>query len=116
MWGIVTLDEMETYTDICVQMLIEAQAHNPHGFLHIIIDMRQAESIPPLYLMISQGVRVLKFRNRGTMFLIATHGSIRAVMELTARVTREHFPLRIFSERQEALDALTLYLARDKRR
>jgi len=116
MWGTVSLQEMEDYTNTCVRLLTEAQKHNPGGVVHILLDTREAVSIPPLYLMISQGIRVMKFGNLGTMFLIAENGSTRSVIEVTSRVMRERFPLRIFKERQEALDALVTYLARDARR
>lgn len=115
-WGHLSLEELELYTDTCVRMLAEAQAQAPGNRVHIIIDMLDAESIPPLYLMASQGVRVLKFKNRGTMFLLVQNTAVRSVMEITSHVMGVHFPMRIFKERQAALDALAAYLAKEQMR
>jgi len=82
----------------------------------MIFDALEAESIPPMYLMITQGMRTLKFKNRGTFFLLANNKSVRSVIEITSRVAREHFPLRVFTKRQDAIEALNSYLERDNLR
>lgn len=112
-WGEVTTAELEHHADVCVEYLTLARLHNPEGVVNIIFDTLGATHIPPLYLMMSQGIRVMKFKNRGTMYLVANNSAVRSVIEVTARVMREYFPLRIFSTRQEALDALHAAMAKE---
>ena len=115
-WGHVTNEETDLHNDIIVSMLSEAQAAAPTEMLYIVYAALEVQSFPPLYLRFSQGLRVLRFKNRGTMFLVAKDGAIRSILEVTARVSREHFPLRVFGERQHAIEALQVYLTRDAQR
>jgi len=115
-WGRVSVEDTDVHNDACVQLLTEAQNMAPKSTVHLLLDALEAESIPPLYLRFAQGMRVLKFKNRGTLFLITRSSSIKSIIEVTAYVSREHFPLRVFAEREEALQALDGYLARDAQR
>jgi hypothetical protein len=110
LWGHITFEDLEAYTDRCVELLTEAQTHAPHIQLQILLDASDAESIPPIYRMFSQGMRTLRFRNRDTMFLITRNRQVRSVIEITSHLAGDHFRLRVFAERQEALEALTQHL------
>lgn len=112
-WGHVTVDETDTHNDVCVRLLTEAQALDPNNIIYLLFDAGEAESFPPLYLRFAQGLRVLRFQNRGTMFLIVRNSAIRSVFEVTAHISRHHLPMRVFQERQAALHAIESYLARD---
>jgi hypothetical protein len=112
-WGLMTLDDLDLYLATVVSLLTDAQAHAPENIVHLLLDTLEAESIPPLYLLVKRGVNVMEFKNRGTLFLIARNTAIRSVIEVTAHISRDHFPLRVFKERQAALDALASYLAKD---
>lgn len=109
-WGHVSLEDMEGYTDRCVELLTEAETHAPHVRLQIIVDATEAESIPPLYRMFNQGIRTLRFSNRDTMFLVTRNSQVRSVIEIVAHLAGQHFKLKVFAERDEALAALTMHL------
>lgn len=112
-WGRMTLEDWEQHRQSSARMLTEAQIHAPGSTVYLLMDTLDAESMPPIYLTIPKGQRVLKFKNRGTLFLIVQNDAIRSIMEVTAHITSEPFLLRIFKERQAALDALTATLAKD---
>ena len=115
-WGEVSINDTDQHSDACVQMLTEAQSQSPTSLVYLLFDALEAENFPPLYLHISQGIRVLKFKNRGAMFAITSNRGIRSIFEITAHLTREHFPLRLFSDRESAVQSLESYLARDRQR
>lgn len=116
LWGHVTLDEMEAYTDRCVDVLTEAQINAPDTRIHMLVDALDAESLPPIYRMFNQGMRTLRFKNRDTMFLVTRNGGqVRSVIELASRLAGEHFALKVFSDREQAIAALTAAMAKKDR-
>ena len=114
--GQVTFEDMEGYTDRCVELLVEAAAHAPQNRLQIIVDATDAVSIPPIYRMFSQGIRTLKFKNRDTMFLITRNSQVRSVIEIASHLAGDHFKLKVFSERQQALEALAAHMEKTAHR
>jgi len=115
-WGKVSLEDTDHHTEACVRMLTEAQNHNPTEMVYLLLDALEAENFPPLYQLFARNGRVLKFKNRGPMFAITRDSAIKSIFEVTAYMTREHVPFRLFSERQDAIDALEGYLASDAQR
>ena len=115
-WGRVTVEETDVHNDVCVRLLTEAQARDPNNTIYLLFDAGAAETFPPMYLRFAQGLRVLRFQNRGTMFLVVRNSAIRSVFEGTAHISRHHLPLRVFQERQAALDAIEACIAKDSLR
>jgi hypothetical protein len=112
-WGHVSVEETDVHNDVCVRLLTVAQQHAPNSTVYLLFDAGEAESFPPLYLRFAQGMRVLRFQNRGTMFLVVRNNAIRSVLEVTAHISRHHLPLQVFEDRQAALDAIERVLARE---
>jgi hypothetical protein len=112
-WGQVTVEETDIHNDVCVQLLTEAQALDPDNTIYLLFDAGEVDSFPPLYLRFAQGLRVLRFQNRGTMFLVVRNSAIRSIFEVTAHISRHHLPLRVFQERQEAIDAIETVLEKN---
>ena len=115
-WGEVSMVDTDQYVDACMQLLSEAHAAAPKHIVHQLCDTLDATHFPPMYLHFTHGIRLLRYKNRGTKFLIAANSTIKRVVEVTARVSGGHFPLRIFDQRHSAIAAVESYLARDARR
>ena len=111
-WGKVDAHDMDEHTERCVELLTEAQIHVPDRLIHLIIDASEVEVMPPTYLMIARAMPVLRFKNRDMMFLITPKSTTRSILELTAHVM--NFRMRVFSTRDEAIEALEAYMLKDE--
>jgi hypothetical protein len=108
-WGKVEMSDIELHIDRCVQLLTEAQHTQPENRVHLLADGLEVESMFPLYQAVAQGVRPMRFKNRGILFLITNNNTHQAIVEVTARIGR--FPMHAYSDRQAALDAVATQLA-----
>ena len=110
-WGKVDIDDIDLHINSCVQFLAEAQTAAPQNTVHLLSDGTDVESMYPLYKAGAQGIRPMRFSNRGLAFLITRNRTHRTIAEVTARVGR--FPMHVFSDRQTALDAVVEQLAKE---
>lgn len=111
MWGVVTASELNEYSNLGVKFLREAQAHHPQRLVYLLLDNSEVESLPLTYLMISQALPVLRFQNRGPVFVVTANQMFKTMVRLTALVM--HFPLHIFSDKGEALRAIEATMLKD---
>lgn len=112
MWGVVTETELEGYSELGVQFLSEARAHDPKRLVYLLLDVTEVESFPLPYLMIPRALPVLRFRNRGPVFFVTRNQSLKNILHLTAHIMR--FSHRTFSTREEAIQAIKTTLGRDE--
>lgn len=110
-WGMVTGDDTRQHIDLLSSMLNKAQVHAPGRLVYLLYDDTEVETMPPIYLMLKQGLPVLRFKNRGPVFYVTRRKAISSIVELAAHVMR--FKMRSFSTRKEALEALEKVLAED---
>lgn len=111
LWGVVTLDDLDHHTEVCVRLLTEAQTHAPGRTQYLLLDAGEAEYLPPMYLGVMRALPVLRFKNRGPMLFVTHNPTFKSIMNLTAHVM--HFQMRTFTERQEALQHLDALLVHD---
>ncbi len=102
--GSIKPEDFDFYSETLVRLLTEAQTHTPNLKVYNIFDSMTVKTYPPMYLMFKRALPVLRFRNRGPMYLITPNRTTRSFFELTAHIAS--FPLQAFDNRQEALAAL----------
>lgn len=105
-------EDFDYYSATVAQLLTEAQTHAPHVKQYIVLDTLEALNYPPTYLMIKRALPILRFKNRGPMFLVTQSRLIRGLVELTAHVS--NFPLRVFNDRDEAIRAVEVAVQQDE--
>ncbi len=109
--GIVKTEDFDHFAEVSVRLLSEAQTHAPGTLVYNIFDSLEVDIYPPVYLMLGRALPVLRFKNRGPLFLITQNRATSTLFELTAHVT--NFSLRVFKTHEEALEVLELALAKD---
>jgi hypothetical protein len=110
-WGKAGVDDFDQHTAVCVELLSQAQGQVPGATVHMILDVEEAESLPPLYLMFGRAVPVLRFKNRGIMFVVTRNRTIKSIIELTAHVM--NFSIMMFNSRAEMFSALEATLLKE---
>jgi hypothetical protein len=103
-WGTITMDDLTTFVDAAVTLLIEAQTHSPETLVYLLYDTSKTDYLPPIYMMLKPSLPLLRFKNRGDVFHIGSNAAIRSIMELTSHVTK--FKLHSFATRDEAIRAV----------
>lgn len=111
LWGKAAIDDFDEHTALCVDLLSQAQVESPTTRVHMILDVEEAESLPPLYLMFGRAMPVLRFKNRGVMFVVTRNRTIKSIIELTAHVM--NFSIMMFNSRADALSALEATLLKE---
>jgi hypothetical protein len=111
--GSPSVAEIEQHFAACEQLLAEAAEAAPRNMVHLLIDARQAESVPPIYEMIQPGARLLTFKNRGRAVLVTQNPKVRTVYEITSRLGGDRYVLHIYPERAEALAFLDALLVKE---
>lgn len=111
--GNIQSEDFDLYSETLVRLLTEAKTHAPGLKVYNIFDSMTVKTYPPMYLMFNRALPVLRFRNRGPMYLITPNRTTRSFFELTAHITS--FALQTFDNRQEALAALDNALIREER-
>ncbi|MBZ0280409.1 MAG: hypothetical protein K8L97_06685 [Anaerolineae bacterium] len=109
--GLVTMEDIQQQADVFVSMLSEGEVHASGKRLYLLYDTSEAESMPPVYMMLKIALPILRFKNRGPMFHITRSSTIRSIIELTAHITR--FPLQTFATREETIRALEAKILED---
>jgi hypothetical protein len=110
-WGQVTIEDVHQHTNCILTMLTEAQTHAPGTTIYQLFDDTEVESMPPVYLMISHALPVLRLQNRGPMLHIARKTAISNIMDITAHVMG--FQRYKFETRQDAIRALELIMLKN---
>ncbi|MBI5929746.1 MAG: hypothetical protein HY862_10580 [Chloroflexi bacterium] len=111
LWGKAAVEDFDKHTALCVELLSQAQIQAPSASVHMLLDVEEAESLPPLYLMFARAMPVLRFKNRGVMFVITRNRTIKSIIELTAHVM--NFSILMFNSRSEAMSALEATLLKE---
>jgi hypothetical protein len=111
MWGEVTMDEIRQISNLFVKSLTEVQTYNPHNKSYLLLDTLEVTRLPPIYLMISEGVPVLRFKNRELVVSVSRNQTIRAIIDIMVRVT--HSPVVSAKTREEALSILEAALIKE---
>lgn len=110
--GSIRSEDFDIYSDTLVRLLTEAQTHAPNLKVYNLFDSTTVKTYPPMYLMFKRALPVLRFQNRGPMYLITPNRATRSFFELTAHISS--FSLQAFDNRQEALAALENALIREE--
>src|SRR5690606_2310646 len=82
-WGNIVSDDLDAHNALCIKVLTEAQEKAPGRLIHMLLDLSEVKTMPPLYLMISRAMPVIRFRNRDTMFLVTRNNVFRSILEAT---------------------------------
>lgn len=107
-------EDLMQHSRFLVQMLSEALAVAPNRQVHLLLDMSDAQNVPPVYTMMKEAAPVLKMSNRGHLVLITRNAVIRNIVELTAHVMR--FSMQACSSREEGEQILRIRVEEDERR
>lgn len=113
-WGVMTMDDVDKHTALCVRLLTEAQAHASDNLVYYLFNVLEVESMPPIYLTVSRSLPLLQFKNRGPMFYVTRSQTFRSLMNLTAHVM--DFQLRVFNDQASALQAIEVTMLKDDMR
>lgn len=106
--------DFDQYSADLVRLLHEAEKNAPGQLVYNLHDTSNVESYPPIYLMVTRALPVLRFKNRGPFFLITQSRKVQSIISLTSHVM--DFPIRVFETREEAIAALDIALAKDDAR
>ncbi len=109
--GRCTDEDTITFTSDAVKFLTEAQTKAPDQTVYNVLDTLEAESFPPIYLMLPRALPTMRFKNRGPLYLVTSKQSIRHIFELTAHIMA--FPIRAFSTWDEAIEAAEMAATKD---
>lgn len=113
LWGDATAADMDVHFSECMRLLQEAYAVAPNNKVHLLLDAVEAESLVPLYREVERGSRLIQQKNRGILFLATRNRAVRAVIEITARLGGQHFPLHVFQDMPHAIEALNRLLEKE---
>lgn len=112
MWGVVTMGDLDRHNELCLTLIDEVQRETPGRKLHMLLDVIEVDTLPPLYLMPAKALPVLRFRKLfGLMCVLSQNDTLKNIMNLTAHVM--HFQVRVFSEKQAALQTIETLLIKD---
>ena len=109
--GQVLVADVVAWIDEQSKLLAQAQDKTPETLVYTLHDATDAESYPPIYLMVKRALPVLRFKNRGPIFLVTQAPKIRSVFALTSHVM--DFPVHVFSTRDDALNAIQIAIAKE---
>lgn len=112
LWGVVTTDDILILAQNYVTMLTEAELQAAGPSVYLLFDTLEAQSMPPIYRMMKEGLTVLRFTNRGPAFHISRNNAIRRIVDLAAYVS----PFQLYSctNRAEAIAMLQTMLDKDQ--
>jgi len=103
--------DFDQYSADLVRLLQEAEKNAPGQLVYNLHDVSGVESYPPVYLMVTRALPVLRFKNRGPLFLITQSRKVQSIISLTSHIM--DFPIRVFATREEAIAALEITLAKE---
>ncbi len=101
-------DDLQAYS---MAMLQDAYDENPQRLVRHVYDVSQLDYHPPLYLMLGKALPVLRFKNRGDLYVATRVAKHRSLLQLTAHVM--NFGLRFYDSYTDALRAAEADVARE---
>jgi len=109
--GNVLAKDLDQYSAAVARLLAAAQQNAPGQMVYNLHDATRTESYPPVYLMVKRALPVLRFKNRGPLFLITQSRKVKSIFSLTSHTM--DFPVQVFDTREEAIAALEITLAKE---
>ncbi len=103
--------DFDDFQRCSVDMLSEALGVAPIRKVFNVYDISAVDYHPPMYLMLGKALPVLRFKNRGALFVVTKKGTHRSMFELTAHVM--NFGLRFYDDFDAAICAAEDAVARE---